>query len=70
MQPTKARGGLVAANLSSIDVSAGTTLTSVSGNSMDLFCDSGSTITGSANVSGVPTAQCTNLLSAETATLP
>jgi hypothetical protein len=62
-------GGLVVANLSSIDVSVGT-LTLVSGNSVDLFCDPGSTITGSANLSGVPTAQCTNLLVGETVTLP
>jgi hypothetical protein len=63
-------GGLVAANLSSIDVSAGTTLTLVGGNSVDLFCDPDSTITGSVNLSGVPIAQCTNLLAGETVTLP
>lgn len=63
-------GGLVAANQSSIDVSAGTTLSVVGGNSVDLFCDSGSTITGTVNLSGVPTSQCTNLLSTETVTLP
>jgi hypothetical protein len=63
-------GGLVAANLSSIDVSAGSTLSLVSGNSVDLFCDPDSTITGSVNFSGVPTSQCTNLLAGETVTLP
>jgi hypothetical protein len=63
-------GGLVAANLSSIDVSAGTTLSTVSGNIVDLFCDPDSTITGSANLSGVHSSQCANLLPAETATLP
>jgi hypothetical protein len=63
-------GGLVAANLSSIDVSAGTNLTLVGGNSVDLFCDPNSTITGSANLSGVPTSQCANLLTGETVTLP
>jgi hypothetical protein len=63
-------GGLVAANQSSIDVSAGTTLSVVSGNSADLFCDSDSTITGSSNLSGVHSSQCVNLLSTETATLP
>jgi len=63
-------GGLVAANLSSIDVSAGTILTLVGGNSVDLFCDPNSTITGSANLSGVPTSSCTNLLAGETVTLP
>ena len=63
-------GGLVAANLSSIDVSSGSTLTLVGGNSVDLFCDPNSTITGSANLSGVPTSKCTNLLAGETVTLP
>jgi hypothetical protein len=58
-------GGLVVANLSSIDVSGGSNLTTqslVGGNSVDLFCDAGSTITGSANLAGVPTAQCANLV--------
>jgi hypothetical protein len=64
-----AHGGLVATNLSSIDVSVGT-LSLVSGNSVDLFCDPDSTITGTANLSGVPTAQCTNLLAGETVALP
>ena len=63
-------GGLVAANLSSIDVSSGSTLSLVGGNSVDLFCDGNSTITGTMNLSGVPTAQCTNLLSGETVSLP
>jgi len=63
-------GGLVAANLSSIDVSAGSTLSLVSGNSVDLFCDPDSTITGSVNLSGVPISQCTNVLAGETVTLP
>ena len=63
-------GGLVAANLSSIDLGAASTLSSLGGNSVDLFCESGSMITGSAYIAGVPTAQCTNLLSAETALLP
>jgi|HubBroStandDraft_1064217.scaffolds.fasta_scaffold00348_4 hypothetical protein len=63
-------GGLVAANLSSIDASVGTTLSLVSGNSVDLFCDPDSTITGTVNISGAPTAQCTNLLAGETVALP
>jgi hypothetical protein len=62
-------GGLVLSNLSSIDVSAGTTFTLIGGNSVDLFCDSGSMITGSLNLAGVPTRQCTNVL-AEEASLP
>jgi hypothetical protein len=63
-------GGLVAANSSSIDVSGASGLSTVGGNSVDLFCDAGSWITGSANVSGVPTIQCTNLLATETVALP
>jgi len=63
-------GGLVAANLSSIDLSAGSSPSIIGGNSVDLFCDSTSWITGSANIAGKPTAQCTNLLTTETVTLP
>jgi hypothetical protein len=63
-------GGLVAANLSTIDVDASTALSIVGGNAVDLFCDSQSAITGSANIAGVPTAQCANLLATETAPLP
>ena len=63
-------GGLVAANLSSIDVAASTGLSSVGGNGVDLFCDSQSVITGSANIAGAPRAQCANLLATETAPLP
>lgn len=62
--------GLVVANQSSIDVAASSTLTLVGGNSVDLFCDPASTITGSANLKGVPTSQCTNLLAGETVSLP
>ncbi len=62
-------GGLVLANLSSIDVGPGSMLTLIGGNGVDLFCDSGSTITGSANFAGVPTSQCVNVLAAQ-ATLP
>ena len=63
-------GGLVAANLSSIDVTASTALSTVGGNAVDLFCDSRSVITGGANIAGVPTAQCANLLTTETVPLP
>jgi hypothetical protein len=63
-------GGLVAANLSSFDVAPSTALSNVGGNGVDLFCDSSSVITGRANISGVPTAQCANLLTTETAPLP
>ncbi|HWW16769.1 MAG TPA: hypothetical protein VN310_19060 [Candidatus Dormibacteraeota bacterium] len=65
------RGGLVAINNSSIDLSINNTpLSTISGNAVDLFCDSDSKITGTANISGTPTAQCSNLLSSETVSLP
>jgi len=63
-------GGLVVVNQSSIDVSGGNTLTLIGGNSPDLFCDSGSMITGGVNLAGVPTSQCANVLSGETVALP
>lgn len=64
-------GGLVAINNSSIDLSINNTpLSTISGNAVDLFCDSDSKITGTANIAGSPTAQCTNLLSSETVSLP
>ena len=63
--------GLVAINNSSIDLSTNSTPPStISGNAVDLFCDSDSKITGTANIAGSPTAQCTNLLSSETVPLP
>jgi hypothetical protein len=65
-----AHGGLVATNLSSIDMASGTTLSTVSGNGVDLFCDSTSWVTGTANISGKYTAQCTNQLASETVALP
>lgn len=64
-------GGLVAINNSSIDLSTNNTPPStISGNVVDLFCDSDSKITGTANIAGSPTAQCTNLLAGETVPLP
>jgi hypothetical protein len=64
-------GGLVAINNSSIDLSINNTpLSTISGNAVDLFCDSDSKITGTANISGTPSAQCTNMLSSETVSLP
>jgi len=64
-------GGLVLANLSSIDVSAGNSnlLSLIGGNAVDLFCDSNSTITGTSSFAGVPTSQCGNVFPAE-ASLP
>ena len=63
-------GGLVAANLSTIDIQSFTSLTVVGGNKPDLFCDANSFITGTANLSGVPTATCANQLTGNTVTLP
>ena len=63
-------GGLVAANLSTIDVQPASSLTLVGGNAPDLFCDSNSFITGAANLAGVPTANCAHLLSGNTVPLP
>jgi len=65
------RGGLVAINNSTIDLSINNTpLSTISGNAVDLFCDSDSKITGTVNISGTPTAQCSNLMSSETVSLP
>jgi len=49
-------GGLVATNLSSIDVATASTLSTVGGNGVDLFCDANSLVTGTANIAGVPIA--------------
>lgn len=65
-----AHGGLVAANLSTISVATSNPLTLVGGNKTDLFCDSKSVITGSANLGGVPIVSCGNLLTGETEPLP
>jgi len=62
-------GGLVAANLSTIDSASGS-LTLVSGNATDLFCDSNSFITGTANLTGVSTVNCANQLPNNTVPLP
>lgn len=67
---SSAHGGLLALNLSSIDLAPGTTLSAISGNSVDLFCDSNSMVTGTANVSGTPKTECANLLSTQTVALP
>lgn len=62
-------GGLVVANLSTIDNASGA-FTFVSGNATDLFCDSNSFITGSANLSGISTVSCGNLLPGNNVQLP
>jgi hypothetical protein len=65
-----AHGGLVAVNLSTIGVTASSTLTTISGNAADLFCDSKSQIAGSANIANATTVQCANLLSGDYESLP
>jgi len=65
-----AHGGLVATNLSSIDVATTSTLSTIGSNRVDLFCDSNSWVTGTANIAGTPTTQCLNVLITETVSLP
>ena len=58
-----AHGGLVASNLFSIDLNGAgnsTTQSLVGANSVDLFWDTGSMITGATTLMGSPTAQCAN----------
>ncbi len=62
--------GLIAINNSTIDVASNNTLSTIGGNAVDLFCDTDSKITGTANIAGAPTTQCTNLLASETVSLP
>ena len=62
-------GGLVVANLSTIDNASGA-FTLVSSNATDLFCDSNSFITGTANLSGASNVSCGNLQPGNTVPLP
>lgn len=62
-------GGLVVANLSTIDLGFNTS-NLVSGNGTDLFCDSNSFITGTAYLTGFSTVNCANLVSGNTVPLP
>jgi hypothetical protein len=64
-------GGLVVANLSTVAVGTGTNpLTQITGNGTDLFCDSKSLITGSANIANATRVQCGNLLTGDTEPVP
>jgi len=63
-------GGLVVVNLSTADAAASTPLTVISGNAMDLFCDSKSQIAGGANIANATSVQCTNRLSGDYESLP
>ena len=62
-------GGLVVGNLSTIDNGSGS-FTLVNSNATDLFCDSNSFITGTANLTGFSTVNCGNLLLGNTVPLP
>jgi len=63
-------GGLVAVNLSTIAVGQSKPLTLIGGNAPDVFCDAKSQISGGANLAGVPTVNCANLLPGDTVPLP
>lgn len=62
-------GGVVVVNQSSVDFGGGMSLTQVSGNAADLFCDAHSMITGGANVA-FGSNQCGNLLASEFDVIP
>ena len=63
-------GGLVAANLSTIEIQGWAGPSVVGGNSPDLFCDSSSYITATTNLSGAPTSNCVNQLPLGYSSLP
>ncbi len=63
-------GGLVVVNQSSAAVGSQHPPTLIGGNATDIFCDSRGLITGSANLAGVPTTQCANLLPGDTVAIP
>lgn len=63
-------GGLVVANLSSVSLLSNGLQTLFGGNPTDVFCDSNSLVTGTANFAGVPITNCANLLPGDTVPLP
>jgi hypothetical protein len=63
-------GGLVAVNMSTIAANTWDLTTSVSGNAVDLFCDSKSLITGTVHIANANTIQCPNLLAGDTPPIP
>jgi len=65
-----AHGGLVAVNQSTIALRSSAAPAPVMGNATDLFCDSTSLITGSANVAGAPVTQCAHTLAGDYEPLP
>ena len=63
-------GGLVVVNSSTVAVGQSTPLTLIGGNAPDLFCDAKSQISGGANLGGVPSTICTNVLPGDSVPLP
>jgi hypothetical protein len=63
-------GGLVAVNLSTISVNTWDKITSVSGNAVDLFCDSNSWMTGGVHIANTNVVQCNNVLPYDSVPLP
>jgi hypothetical protein len=65
-----AHGGLVVVNLSTAGVEFTNSLTTIGGNSTDLFCDSNSQIAGRLNIANAAVVQCKNLLNGTYENLP
>jgi len=63
-------GGLAVVNLSTAGVDSSNPLTVISGNGVDLFCDSKSQIAGASNVANASIVQCNNLLPGNYENLP
>jgi hypothetical protein len=63
-------GGLVVVNSSTVAVGQSTPLTLIGGNAPDVFCDAKSQISGGANLAGVPSVSCANLLPGDSVPLP
>ena len=65
-----AHGGLVITNLSTANTDSNNGPTTISGNAIDLFCDSRSQIAGAMNIANANTVQCNNLLFGRYENLP
>jgi Right handed beta helix region len=63
-------GGVVAVNHSTIALLSNATPATIGGNATDLYCDSTSLITGTANVAGTPVTQCAHVLAGDYEPLP
>ena len=63
-------GGLVAVNLSTISTVTWDQPVTVSGNAVDVFCDSNSVITGNVKIANATTIQCSNLLWGDSVPIP